>query len=296
MPKKSRNSKTGLWLTGARLRTLPLAVVPVALGMSSAIAVNKFNPVLSSLALAVALLLQIAVNYANDYSDGVRGTDAKRVGPLRLTGSGAVPANRVRNVALGFFGLAAIAGLAIVVITQLWWIVLVGLACLIAGWYYTGGKRPYGYAGFGELAVFVFFGLVATIGTSFIQVGYLDQTAVLWATASGLFASAVLMVNNIRDINTDVQANKRTLAVKLGKRWASVLFIVMLWLPYAILTLIGFVYQGTILAWFSVLLTAPATLIFIQAKQPKELILVLKLTSFAALAYALLVLLAFAVQ
>lgn len=296
MPKKSRNSTSGLWLAGARLRTLPLAVVPVALGMASAIAVGRFNLALSLLALAVALLLQIAVNYSNDYSDGIRGTDAKRVGPLRLTGSGAVPAKQVRNVALGFFALAAVAGLAIVVITGFWWLVIVGVACLTAGWYYTGGKHPYGYAGLGDVAVFIFFGLVATIGTSFIQLGYLDQTAVLWAVASGLFACAVLMVNNIRDINTDVQVGKRTLAVKLGKRWASVLFVAMLWLPYLILALIGFVYPGTILAWFSVLISAPATLIFVQAKQPKELILVLKLTSFAALAYALLVLLAFSVQ
>ena len=289
-------SKTTLWIQGARLRTLPLAVVPVALGVASAIAVGKFNPVLSLLALAVALLLQVAVNYANDYSDGVRGTDAKRVGPLRLTGSGSVPAKKVRSVALGFFALAALSGLAIVVLTQLWWFLAVGVACLVAGWYYTGGKRPYGYAGFGEISVFVFFGLVATVGTSYIQTDFLDQTSVLWALASGFFASAVLMVNNIRDINTDKAVGKRTLAVQLGKRGASAAFLALLWLPYLVLVVVGLVYPATALAWFSVLLTAPTTIIFAMAKQPKELILVLKLTSFAALAYALLVLLSFAVQ
>jgi 1,4-dihydroxy-2-naphthoate octaprenyltransferase len=248
------------------------------------------------LALAVALFLQIGVNYANDYSDGIRGTDANRVGPLRLTGSGSTKPQAVKFAAFLFFALAGLAGLAIVLITQQWWLIAVGIACIIAAWFYTGGKSPYGYAGLGELAVFVFFGLVATVGTSYIQVGFLDQTAVLMGAAVGFFASAVLMVNNIRDRENDAKVGKRTLAVKVGRVWSSVLFLAMLWLPFAIASVVALVYLPAGLAWLAVLLVAPATVIFVMAKTPKELILVLKLTSIAALVYALVVLLGFAVQ
>jgi 1,4-dihydroxy-2-naphthoate octaprenyltransferase len=227
------------------------------------------------------------VNYANDYSDGIRGTDDYRVGPLRLTGSKSVKPEAVKLAALGFFGLAAVSGLAIVLITGIFWLIAVGLAAIVAAWFYTGGKNPYGYAGLGELAVFIFFGLVATIGTTFIQVGFIEFNAVLGGIASGLFASAVLMVNNIRDIETDKQASKKTLAVMLGKRIATGLFLVMIWVPFVILALFTLLYPATLMGFLSLLLVAPATLIVLTAKTAKELILVLKLTSFAALAYAL---------
>jgi 1,4-dihydroxy-2-naphthoate polyprenyltransferase len=294
--KKSKNNKRNktvkLWIEGARLRTLPLAIAPVALGAGIAKADGAFNLGLTLLALAVALFLQIGVNFANDYSDGVRGTDAKRVGPLRLTGSGSTKPQLVKNTAFGFFGLAALAGLAIVLITGFWWLIAVGIACIVAAWFYTGGKNPYGYSGFGEIAVFVFFGLVATVGTTFIQTKAIDQTSLILGSALGLFASAVLMVNNIRDRELDQHVGKRTLAVKIGARWSKVLFLVMLWLPMALLTVVSLVYPSLSLVWFVVLLIAPATLIFVMAKTAKELILVLKLTSFIALGFGLLALLA----
>ena len=290
--KNKRNKTIKLWIEGARLRTLPLAIAPVALGAGIAKADGTFNLGLTLLALAVALFLQIGVNFANDYSDGIRGTDAKRVGPLRLTGSGSTKPQLVKNTAFGFFGLAALAGLAIVLITGFWWLIAVGVACIVAAWFYTGGKNPYGYSGFGEIAVFVFFGLVATVGTTFIQIKSIDQTSLILGSALGLFASAVLMVNNIRDRELDQHVGKRTLAVKIGARWSKVLFLVMLWLPMVLLAVVSLVYPGLSLVWFVVLLSGPATLIFVMAKTAKELILVLKLTSFIALAFGLLSLLA----
>jgi 1,4-dihydroxy-2-naphthoate octaprenyltransferase len=279
--------KINLWIEGARLRTLPLAIAPVAIGAGAADSVQAFDLGLSLLALAVALFLQIAVNFANDYSDGIRGTDDNRVGPLRLTGSKSVKPESVKLVAFGFFLLAAVAGLAIVLITGFYWMLAVGAAAIIAAWFYTGGKNPYGYAGLGEFAVFVFFGLVATIGTTFIQVGFIEFNAVLGGIASGLFASAVLMVNNIRDIETDALASKKTLAVRLGKKPAIAIFLLMIWLPFLILGFFSLLYPATMLGFMALLLVAPATVIVTTAKTPKELILVLKLTSFAALAYAL---------
>jgi len=282
-----KSNKLKLWVEGARLRTLPLAIAPVAIGAGAADSVQAFDLSLSALALAVALFLQIGVNYANDYSDGIRGTDDYRVGPLRLTGSKSVRPEAVKLAAFAFFGLAAASGLAIVLITGMFWLIAVGLAAIVAAWFYTGGKNPYGYAGLGELAVFVFFGLVATIGTTFVQVGFIEFNAVLGGIASGLFASAVLMVNNIRDIETDKLASKKTLAVMLGKKAATGLFLVMIWTPFVILSFFTLLYPATLMGFASLLLVAPATLLILTAKTSKELILVLKLTSFASLAYAL---------
>jgi 1,4-dihydroxy-2-naphthoate polyprenyltransferase len=282
-----KSKKLKLWVEGARLRTLPLAIAPVAIGAGAADSVQAFDLTLSLLALAVAFFLQIGVNYANDYSDGIRGTDDYRVGPLRLTGSKSVRPEAVKLAAFTFFGLAAASGLAIVLITGMFWLIAVGLAAIVAAWFYTGGKNPYGYAGLGELAVFVFFGLVATIGTTFVQVGFIEFNAVLGGIASGLFASAVLMVNNIRDIETDKLASKKTLAVMLGKKTATGLFLVMIWTPFALLAFFTLLYPATLMGFASLLLVAPATLIVLTAKSAKELILVLKLTSFASLAYAL---------
>jgi 1,4-dihydroxy-2-naphthoate octaprenyltransferase len=287
--KSAKNkSSVKLWIAGARLRTLPLAIAPVLIGWGAAASVQSFKLDLALLALAVALFLQIGVNYANDYSDGIRGTDEFRVGPLRLTGSKSVRPELVKYAAFAFFGLAALAGLAIVVITGFWWLLAIGAAAIVAAWFYTGGKNPYGYAGLGELAVFVFFGLVATMGTAFIQIGALDANSHFGGVAMGLFAAAVLMINNIRDIDQDVLAGKRTLAVKVGKRWAKIIFFAMLWLPFVILLPFPFLYPATFFAWLAVLLVLPATLIAATAKTARELILVLKLTSFAALVFGAL--------
>ena len=277
-----------LWIEGARLRTLPLAIAPVAIGAGAADAMQSFDLLLSALALGVALFLQIGVNFANDYSDGIRGTDDKRVGPLRLTGSKSVKPESVKTAAMVFFILAAASGFEIVVITGQWWLIAVGLLSIVAAWFYTGGKNPYGYAGLGEIAVFVFFGLVATIGTAYIQIGFVDLNSVLGGIAAGSFAAAVLMVNNIRDIETDKLSSKKTLAVRMGAKWAKRLFIFMIWLPFVILLYFTLLYPASFLAFAAIFLVAPATLIVLTAKTAKELILVLKLTSFASLAYALL--------
>ena len=282
-----KTKKVKIWVEGARLRTLPLAIAPVVIGAGVADSVESFDLLLSLLALAVALFLQIAVNFANDYSDGIRGTDNERVGPLRLTGSKSVKPQSVKFAALLFFAIAAAVGLLIVVITGFWSLIAVGIASIIAAWFYTGGKSPYGYAGLGEIAVFVFFGLVATVGTTFIQTGTIEFMSVLGATASGSFAAAVLMVNNIRDIETDKLASKKTLAVRLGARPATYLFLFMIWLPFAILAFFTVFYPVTILAFGAAMLIAPATLIVLTQRSAKELILVLKLTSFGALVYAL---------
>jgi len=283
-----KKSMFKLWVEGARVRTLPLAVSPIAIGAGAAASVQKFDLVLSLLALAVALFLQVGVNYANDYSDGIRGTDDFRVGPLRLTGSKSVRPEAVKLAAFIFFGLAAIAGLVIVLITAQWWFIAVGAAAIIAAWFYTGGKSPYGYAGLGELAVFVFFGLVATYGTAFIQIKNFDMNALIGSIAVGLFAAAVLMVNNIRDIETDTLAKKKTLAVKVGKRPAKAIYFAMIWLPMLVLVPYSLIYPATFFTWAVLFLLIPATLIVATAKTPRELILALKLTSFASLLYAVL--------
>jgi 1,4-dihydroxy-2-naphthoate octaprenyltransferase len=292
--KKTFKRQTALWLEGARLRTLPLAVAPVAIGAGAAASIQSFNLTLSLLALAVALCLQIGVNYANDYSDGIRGTDAKRVGPLRLTGSKSVKPEAVKRVAFAFFAVAAMAGLAIVLITQIWWLIAVGIVAIIAAWFYTGGKSPYGYAAFGELSVFVFFGLVATVGTAYIQIDNFEKNSLVMivsfagATAIGLFSSAVLMVNNIRDIDLDRHVSKNTLAVKVGRTAAKAIYFAFVWIPMILLSVFVLFYPATVFAFVSFFFIAPATLIVATAKTPKELILALKLTSFGALAYSLL--------
>jgi 1,4-dihydroxy-2-naphthoate octaprenyltransferase len=292
--KKAVKRKARLWLEGARLRTLPLAVAPVAIGAGTAASIQSFDATLTLLALAVALFLQIGVNYANDYSDGIRGTDAKRVGPLRLTGSNSVKPAAVKRAAFVFFFLAAAAGLTIVLITQIWWLLAVGLVAIVAAWFYTGGKSPYGYAALGELSVFLFFGIVATVGTAYIQIDNFEQNSLVvmvsfaGATAIGLFSAAVLMVNNIRDIDLDTHVSKNTLAVKVGKRAAKAIYFAFIWIPLVLLSGFVLLYPATFFAFVSILFVAPATLIVATAKQPKELILALKLTSFGALAYALL--------
>ena len=277
------------WVTGARVRTLPLAVAPVFLGSALAASMDRFDITLATLALLVALLLQIGVNYANDYSDGIRGTDTGRVGPLRLTASGLALPEDVKRAAFITFGLAMLAGLGIVVLSGQWWLIAVGAACVLAAWYYTGGNSPYGYSGLGEVAVFIFFGLVATVGTNFVQTGFIDPLAVLLGSSLGLYASAVLLVNNIRDLETDRASGKRTLAVKLGEKPSKTLFLLLLWLPVLINLLLVLIYPATLLGMLNLLLLLPVTLIILESKNPGELITALKLTSLAGLGYGALV-------
>ena len=220
------------WILGARPRTLPAAVVPVAVGTACAAPHVVLWRALA--ALVVALALQVGVNYANDYSDGVRGTDAARVGPVRLVASGLRSAAAVRRAAFLAFGIAAVAGLALALAADLR-LVFVGLACVLAAWFYTGGRRPYGYRGFGELSVFVFFGLIATIGTAYVQLPGWNVATQLAARAAGpvgLLACALLVVNNLWDVPSDAGAGKRTLAVRMGEARTRGLYAVLVLLPF----------------------------------------------------------------
>ena len=244
-----------LWIKGARPRTLPAAIAPVVVGAACVNVEASSTAVWSNaiFALIVSLALQVAVNYANDYSDGVRGTDDKRVGPLRLVGSGAKTASAVKRAAFLSFGVAAIFGLILALLTSLW-LLVVGAFCILAGWFYTGGKKPYGYLGLGEVFVFVFFGLVATTGTTFVIIEKLTVTSFIASLVVGALACALLAVNNLRDIDGDTLAGKRTLAVRLGDKKArsffislfvlALLAILMLALSYP-LALIGLVGLGS---------------------------------------------------
>ena len=204
------------WIDGARPRTLPAAVAPVLVGTSIAEFEGSFRPLIAALALVVSLALQVGVNYANDYSDGIRGTDENRVGPVRLVGQKLATPNEVRSAAAIAFGISALAGLGMVLLSQVWLLIPIGLAAIAAAWFYTGGSKPYGYAGYGELFVFVFFGLVAVAGTSASQTGQVSVLALLGGVACGALSTAILVANNLRDIPTDMLSGKRTLAVRLG--------------------------------------------------------------------------------
>jgi 1,4-dihydroxy-2-naphthoate octaprenyltransferase len=208
-------TRTQLWIAGARPRTLPAAVAPVVAGSGVAAFADSFSWWKALLALGVSLALQIGVNYANDYSDGIRGTDADRVGPLRLVGSGLVPAKQVKLAAFTFFALGAVLGIALAATTT-WWLLLVGAAAIVAAWTYTGGPSPYGYRALGEVSVFVFFGLVAVLGTAYVQIEDFTWLAVAVSIGVGALACAILVANNLRDIPTDIDAGKKTLAVVLG--------------------------------------------------------------------------------
>ena len=285
----SSDARPGIreWVSGARPRTLPLALSPVILGSASAMWRDSFNPLLAGLALIVAIALQIGVNYANDYSDGVRGTDDHRAGPARLTGSGLVEPHLVKRAALVWFAAAALAGVAAIVISGSWWLLLLGALALIAAWTYTGGRRPYGYIGLGEVVVFVFFGLVATVGTAYIQIG--EVAIETWWTggAVGLFASAVLLENNLRDIEQDRLAHKRTLAVMIGPRASRVAIVTMLVVPYMIAGLFTPFFEWASLVFITAVLSSIISVIVWRTQAPKDLILALQLTTLNSLLYSL---------
>lgn len=238
------------WIIGARPRTLPAAVVPVALGAAAAVGVGTITWWRVAACLVVSLALQVGVNYANDYSDGVRGTDDVRVGPTRLVASGLAAPAAVKRAAFAAFGVAAAAGLAIALDTSLV-LLVVGAAAIAAGWFYTGGPKPYGYLGLGEVFVFVFFGLVATAGSTYAAVGEVTGLSIIVGCAAGSLACALLVINNLRDIPTDREVGKRTLAVRLGDartRWFYVGLIVAafallavcaVWRPLALVGLIA---------------------------------------------------------
>lgn len=229
----------GEWIAGARPRTLPNAISPVAVGTGAAVGTGSVRPGLAALALLVAVALVIGVNYANDYSDGTRGTDDDRVGPVRLVGSGAATPDAVRTMALAWLAVALLAGVTLVSLTGQWWLLAVGATCLLGAWFYTGGKRPYGYLGFGEVAVFVFFGPVAVLGTAYTQSGPPSALPLVAAIGVGLLSAAVLVANNLRDIETDAVAGKRTLAVLLGDTATRRLYAAMIAAPMVLSSVAG---------------------------------------------------------
>jgi len=227
------------WIVGARVRTLPAAVVPVAVGAAVAVGepdVRWWRVVLAGI---VSVMLQVGVNYANDYSDGVRGTDDVRVGPARLVGGGLASARSVKIAALASFLVAAVVGLVLAIVTSPW-LLAVGAASILAGWFYTGGKHPYGYLGFGEVFVFVFFGLVATVGTTYVLAERITALAWQMGVAVGALACALLVTNNLRDIPTDREIGKKTLAVRLGDARTRGLFVVLV---------VGGVFVGAAAVW-----------------------------------------------
>ena len=232
-----------IWFQGARPKTLGAAIAPVLVGSSIAYYEKSFDLTISLLALVVSVSIQIAVNYANDYSDGIKGTDDQRVGPVRLVGQKLASPKSVKTAAIIFFSIAALAGLFITILSNQWWFLLLGLSAIVAAWTYTGGPKPYGYAGLGELFVFIYFGLVAVVGTTYAQTLYLKPYFFLYAISIGLFASAILVANNLRDREKDKQNKKNTLAVKLGDQKTRNLYVLLMIIPF-ILVLSLFIYNG----------------------------------------------------
>jgi len=276
------------WLAGARPRTLPAACSPVIAGTGLAVFEEGFSWVAATLALVVSLALQVGVNYANDYSDGIRGTDTERVGPLRLVGSGLASPPLVKRAAFVSFGIAGLAGLALVILTQQWWLLVVGVACVLAAWYYTGGKRPYGYAGLGEVFVFIFFGLVAVCGTTYVQVGRISLATLLTGVWVGALACAILVTNNLRDIRGDAQVGKRTLATRLGDAGTRVFYVILIALSALLI-----ISAALLTSWWALfglvglLLIIPAVRIVLSGGTGPALIGVLKATGLAELASAI---------
>ena len=244
------------WVAGARPRTLPAALAPVLVGTGAAAALDGFRPVPALLALVVALALQVAVNYANDYSDGRRGTDADRVGPMRLVGSGAAAPRQVLVAACLSFGVAGVAGLGLAALSS-WWLVAVGAVCMVAAWTYTGGPIPYGYRALGEVFVFVFFGPVAVVGTTYVQTLTLPGLAFAVSVPVGLLIVAILVVNNLRDIEGDALVGKRTLAVLLGDRATRLTFVGLFVVAFAVVAAVGLLRPWVLLALLASPLAAP---------------------------------------
>ena len=229
-------SSLGIWVAGARPRTLPAAVAPVL--VATALVGANFNAATAALALLVSLSLQIGVNYANDYSDGVRGTDNDRIGPLRITAGGLATPAQVKSAAFISFAVAACAGLALAITTS-WWLIAVGAISIAAAWGYTGGKNPYGYMGLGEIFVFIFFGLVATVGTFYVQTDAITGQSILAGTIVGSLACAILVINNIRDRAKDEVVGKRTMAVRLGDRRSRAFYTFLVLIPYVLVAGFG---------------------------------------------------------
>jgi 1,4-dihydroxy-2-naphthoate octaprenyltransferase len=283
------------WLAGARPRTLPAAIVPVAVGSGVAAGYGDFIAWRAGLALVVALALQVGVNYANDYSDGIRGTDEQRVGPVRLVASGMATPRQVLSAALACFVVAGLAGLVLAAVVS-WWLLLLGAAAIGAAWFYTGGSRPYGYRALGELSVFAFFGVGAVMGTAYVQMERLSWLAAAASVPVGLLACALLVINNLRDIPTDEVAGKRTLAVVLGDQRTRVLYTLCVAVPFAVAFATATVAPLTLITLAAVpLATAPVRQV-LHATTGRSLIAVLGQTGRLQMAFGLLMTVGLAIR
>ncbi|MEJ8280604.1 1,4-dihydroxy-2-naphthoate polyprenyltransferase [Pseudonocardia spirodelae] len=280
---------TAEWVEGARPRTLPTAISPVLVGTGAALGAGAVAPGSALLALVVAVALVVGVNFANDYSDGIRGTDDDRVGPQRLVGSRAAEPGAVRAAAFACFGVAAVAGLVLTAVSGQWWLVLVGALCIVGAWYYTGGARPYGYAGLGEVAVFVFFGPVAVLGTTLTQAGAVDAAAAGAAVGTGLLTCAVLVANNLRDIPGDRVVGKRTLAVRLGEHGTRMLYLALVLVPFVIAVGVAFDRPGALVALLALPAAVRPVRIVLGGAQGPALIPVLRDTGLLLLAWGIAV-------
>jgi len=283
-------SAAQVWWSAVRPATLAASVAPVLVGTAIAIHQGGANLTAGLAALVVAVALQLGVNFANDYSDFVRGADAARVGPVRASSSGVVAPEHVRSAAIGSFAIAGLAGLALSIQVD-WRLLLVGAASILAAWLYTGGPRPYGYLGFGELFVFVFFGLVATVGTAYVETGHITTLSVLMGCGVGFLATAILVLNNLRDIETDATVGKRTLATRIGRRPTRI-FLLLLVCGAFVVPIVVFVTQlasVTVMAMhFGIPIAAVPVRTAFASTAPPQLVQALKRMAAAELAYALL--------
>jgi 1,4-dihydroxy-2-naphthoate octaprenyltransferase len=266
---------------------LPNSIAPVLAGTGAAVGAGGFRPVPALLALIVGLAMQIGVNYANDYSDGTRGTDDNRVGPMRLVGSKVAAPASVRTAAFASLGIGLLAGLALVVLTQHWWLLVVGVCCVLAAWYYTGGDRPYGYSGLGEVAVFLFFGPVAVLGTAYVQSGPPGLLVVLVSVGVGLLSCSVLVTNNLRDIPSDTEVGKRTLAVRLGDAGSRRLYVTLVALPFLISIGTGVVAPLMLLGLVAAPLAIPSVRRVLGGAAGRDLIPVLGASGLVMLVWSL---------
>ena len=276
------------WIEGARPRTLPAAIAPVIVGTGAAAAIDEANLGLALLALVVSVCLQVGVNYANDYSDGIRGTDRDRVGPVRLVGQHKANPDNVKLMAFAFFGFAALVGLALVALSAAWIMIPLGALAILAAWKYTGGDNPYGYRGLGELYVFIFFGLMATLGTLYTQAGRVTGVGALGAVGVGAIASAILVANNLRDIPTDRATGKNTLAVRLGDRGTRLLYAALLLVALLAVVGMALTYPLALIALLAFGVAWRPLQLVRSGATGRSLVAVLAMTGLFEIAYAVL--------
>jgi 1,4-dihydroxy-2-naphthoate octaprenyltransferase len=276
------------WIAGARPRTLPAAVAPVVVGTAAAAPLERADLGLALLALLLSVALQVGASYANDYSDGIRGTDGKRVGPVRLVGQHLANPDNVKLMAFAFFGFAALVGLALVALSEAWVMIPLGALAVLAAWKYTGGDNPYGYRGLGEVYVFLFFGLMATLGTLYTQAEQLTGVGLAGAVGVGAITSAILVVNNLRDIPTDRESGKLTLAVRLGDTRTRWFYALLVLVAVAMAVVVGLQYPVALAALLSLgLLWKPAQVLR-RGATGRDLVPVLAATGLFEIAYAVL--------